>query len=204
MNKTIFFTTIVISLANIVLKAQDCTAKFKQELGDIKVVVLDLSGNATLEPLLVNRINILSILSTEGDVWGIKIPKNRPKFQIEYNQSGDTLYVKTPPVFTYKTMGFSSYAEHITNVIQISSAIPIIILNGDHLEIQSGFTSIEILDADEINFYAKNKSDIKLLSCKSKKNNLKVNGLKKSPSFEFQGVGKGSYLFNAKNINLTF
>ena len=204
MNKTTFCITLIFSFANIVSKAQDCTAKFKQELGDIKVVVLDLSGDATLEPLLGNRINILSILSTEGDVWGIKIPNNRPKFHTEYNQSGDTLYLKTPPVFTYKTMGFSSYAEHVTNVIQISSEIPIIILNGDHLEIQSGFIRIEILDADDINFYAKNKSDIKFLSCKSNKNILTVNGLKKSSSFEFQGVGKGFYLFNANNINLTF
>jgi hypothetical protein len=204
MTRTVFCIILLIFFANIVSKAQDSTAKFNQELDRVKVVVLDLSGNATLEPLLGNSINILSILSTKGDVWGIKIPDERPKFQIEYNHSGDTLYVKTPSVFTYNSIGFSTYAEHNINVIQISSAVPIIILNGDHLEIQSGFISVEILDADDISFYAKNKSDIKLLNCKSNKNNLKVNGLKKSSSFEFQGVGKGSYLFNAKNINLTF
>ena len=204
MNKKLFCVVLMISLVNFVSKAQDSTAKFNQELDNVKVVVLNLSGNATLEPLLGNRINILSILSTEGDVWGTKFPNERPKFQIEYNQSGDTLYVKTPPVFTYKSIGFSTYAEHNTNVIQISSDIPIIISNADHIEIQSGFLHVEILDADDINFYARNKSDIKLLNCKSDKNNLKVNGLKKSSSFEFQGVGAESYVFNAKNINLTF
>jgi len=112
--------------------------------------------------------------------------------------------MKTPPVFTYKSIGYSSYVEHNNNVIQISSAIPIIISTADQLEIQSGFLHVEILDADSIDFYAKNKSEIKLLNCKSSKNNLKVNGLKNSSSFEFQGVGAGSYFFNGKNINLTF
>lgn len=204
MTKNIFSTILLITVVTIVSKAQDATTKFNKDLGNIRVLVLNLNGNATIEPILGNRISVLSMLSTEGDIWGIKIPDKRPKFEIEYNQSGDTLYVKTPPVFTYNSIGFSTYSEQNNHVIQISSDIPIIISNADHIEIQSGFLHVEILDADEINFYARNKSDIKLLNCKSDKNNLKVNGLKKSSSFEFQGVGAESYVFNAKNINLTF
>ena len=204
MKKTIFSSILLLTLVNsIVSNAQDVTTKFNRELDNVKVVVLDLSGNTTLQPMVGNRINILSLLSTEGSVWGLKIPDKRPEFQIQYNQSGDTLYVKTPSVFTYKSIGISTYAEQNSNVIQISSEIPIIISNAGHIEIQSGFLKVEIRDADDIDFSASNKADIKLLNCKSDKN-LIVNGNKKATSFEFQGIGSESYLFNAKNIKLSF
>jgi hypothetical protein len=202
MNKIILSSILLIAFVTNVSQAQNATAKVYRELDNVKVIVLELSGSTTLEPLLGNKINILSILSTDGDVWGIKFPDERPKFLIDSTQSGDTLYVKTPPVFTYKSFGISTYIEKTNNVIQVSSAIPIIISTADQIEIHSGFLQVEILDADDIDFNA-NKSDIKLLNCKSK-NNLMVNGLKKSSSFEFQGVGEGSYLLNAKTINLTF
>jgi len=70
MSKIILSTILLITFITIVTNAQNVTAKVYRELDNVKVIVLELSGSTTLEPMQGNKINILSILNTEGDNLG--------------------------------------------------------------------------------------------------------------------------------------
>ncbi len=182
--------------------AQEKKDNFTESLKSVKVVVLKLYGNTTIETSRLNEIKVVSNLFIEGSIWGWQYPKERPLFKIEARQSNDTLFLRTPIIFKPSSIGVSTYVENIETSIQIPGDKQIIIQKADNLIIKDEFISIDICNTDELNYEFIKKLKVKMLLCKANEK-LIINGKQKGNNYEFQGTGNGNYILKANKITVT-
>lgn len=194
---------IALSLTSISSMSQGLISKHIESLESVNTVVIVANGNVTINPIIENELKISSYLQSNGDIWGFKFPEKRPEFESVTRKSNDTLYVTTPKQFYYSTIGISTYSENVESLIQIPIHSEIIVKQGDKIICDDGFQYLEIENASSINLYNTNKEHFKALFCTVSKE-LKVNGIDKGASYEFQGNGTNTYFLNANNIELTF
>jgi hypothetical protein len=194
---------IIAALSSISLMSigQKTTDTYQTDIDQVRVVVLHLDGQARITPVSGNQLWIESNLTTKGDVWGIKREKSRPAFEINGMLSSDTLYVSTPELFNYSSVGINTYSEKIESSIRIPGSVKVIIIHANKVEIEPGFTCLDIKNAKSVDMNDLTRDRIKSLCCVSKKD-LTVNGKLRGDSYEFEGLGRESYYLNANDINL--
>lgn len=181
---------------------QETVHKYQDDLDRVNVVVLNLDGHVRITPTSGSQMQVVSNLSTKGNVWGIKTEKSRPVFETLGTLSSDTLYVTTPMLFSYTSVGINTYSETIETSIKISESVEIIIPGANEIEIESGFASLDIRSAESVEIVDLDKDQIKTLCCTCN-TNLLVNGNTRGNSFEIQGIGIESYFLKAKRVALT-
>jgi len=198
-SRFIFFG-VIISIC-MMSSAQITEHTFQYDLKSVNVVVLNLDGNVKITPSDDHHIQVVSSLTTSGDVWGLKVQKKRPEFNTSSMLSSDTLYMKTPSLFSYTSVGINTYKEQVETAIQVSENVEIIVQHANDIIMTSGFSNIDIQFANSVILIDLDKSRISSLYCNSSEP-LVLNGLARSKSFEFQGIGNEAYSINAIQIEL--
>jgi hypothetical protein len=183
--------------------AQKTNDKIDIPLNSINTVVLsELSGVCSIFQSKTNELYARSELNTSGGKWGWSFPKERPLFKISSRESNDTLYVEMPYEFSFKTIGISTYSEHITSIIQIPEDKQIIIQKANKLIVEDEFSQLNIQNTEDLICNIIHKNSMNNILCNAGKR-LTINGLKSNNQYEFQGSGKGNSSLKAINISLT-
>ena len=191
----------VLSSISFTLIGQKTVDNYQTDIDQVSVVVLHLDGLARIRPVSGNQLRIETVLITKGNVWGFKSEKSRPEFEITVIQSSDTLYVSTPGLFSYRSVGINTYSEKIESTIRIPSSVKIIVDQAKEVEIDPGFAFLDIKKARSVDMNDLEKDRIRSLCCISNKW-LTVNGKLRGDSYEFEGLGGESYHLNANRIAL--
>jgi hypothetical protein len=193
----------VLSSICVLSMGQKTVNKYQADLDGVNVVVLDLDGHAKVTPIAGSQIHAVSTLTTKGKVWGLKSEKTRSNFETTGILSSDTLYVTTPKLFSYTSVGINTYSEKIETSIKIPMSAKIIISNANEIKIESGFASLNLRSAESVELVNLEKDQIHTLSCRSN-SDLIINDTPKGSSFEFQGLGMEYYYLKAKRMELNF
>jgi len=183
--------------------AQKTNDKIDVPLDSINTIVFsELSGGCSIFKSRSNELCAKSELYTGGGKMGWSFPKERPLFKISSRQSNDTLYVEMPTEFSFKTIGISTYSEHITSVIQIPEYKHIIVQKANKLIIEDEFSQLNIQNTEDLVCHTIHKNSMNSILCNAGKR-LTINGLKSNNQYEFQGSGKGNSILKANNLYLT-
>lgn len=200
--KTVKFPIIaVLCSISIMGLGQNTVHNYQTDIEQVSVVVLNLDGLVRITPVSGKQLRIESTLTTRGDVWGFKREKSRPAFETTGILSSDTLYVSTPGLFSYSSVGINTYSEKIESSISIPGSVKIIINHAHEVEVEPGFTSLDIRNARSVDVNDLAREKIKSLRCVSNKN-LTVNGELRGDSYDFEGVGRECYYLSANSIDL--
>lgn len=183
--------------------AQNSIDHFKKSIEDINVIVLRLDGYVKIVPLPTDQIISISTLNSQGEVWGISFPDQRPEFKTQSRQSKDTLYIRTPSRFSYSSIGINTYNEKIETILQISSSVQVIIEKSDKIEITAGWSYLNIIEAKSVELNNLNKSNIKSLLCHSEEKMID-DGQIKPNYYTFEGNGSEFYSIKSNYIKLIY
>lgn len=180
--------------------AQKTVTQISKSLTGIHVIVLNLSGNTSVQASATDEIKIKSYLQQKGDVWGWKSPNTRPAFQIMERISNDTIYITTPLIFSPNTIGISTYAENIENTIMIPGGKKIFVVHSDNLLVEDEMEHLNVKNTDDITVIIR-KAEVKLLKCNARAT-LQINSIEHSKSYELNGLGSHIYNLTANKIKL--
>lgn len=168
---------------------------------DVRFVVLISNGSTYFKSSTDHELHIRSKMQMKGKIRGISVPAERPKFEVEYHISSDTLYLKTPQRFVPKIIGISNYSESITTTIELPKNIYLTILKGDNLYFDDITNDLLIQSAEEITFNNLTKAEIAALKCTAVQS-LRLNDETKAKEFELHGNGNQILAINATRIQL--
>jgi len=180
--------------------AQQKQAEYSKSLAGVNVVVLSLSGNSTLVLSGSNVMKINSFLSPKGSVVGWQSPSKRPEFEIIGRQSGDTVFVTSPPKFSPNTIGISNYSENMDNIILLPDDKKIIISAADNLKVEGRCKWLDINQARAVSVSLE-EFFIKELSCIAQES-LRINDKTLAKSFVLKSGGSDTLYINASRINI--
>jgi hypothetical protein len=180
--------------------AQQNQAEYSKSLDDVNVVVLCLSGNSTLVLSGSSVMKINSFLTPKGSVIGWQSPSKRPEFEITDRQSGDTVFVTSPPKFSPNTIGISNYSENMDNIILLPDDKKIIISTADNLKVEGRCRWLDVNQAKSVSVSLE-EFFIKELSCIAQES-LRINEKTLAKSFVLKNNGSDSLYINASHINI--
>jgi hypothetical protein len=191
---------VIMSLAISAGNAQQKQAEYSKSLTDVNVVVLSLSGNSTLVLSGSSVLKINSFLSPKGSVIGWQSPSKRPEFEITGWQSGDTVFVTSPPKFSPNTIGISNYSEKTDNIILLPDDKKIIISAADNLKVEGRCKWLDVNQAGSVSVSLE-EFFIRELYCIAQEN-LIINDKTIAKSFVLKSSGSDTLHINASHINI--
>ena len=174
---------------------------FKIPVKTIKTVVLETSGLAILKNAKSEEIKVSSSLKSEGKIYGFQFPSERPDFQISKKISGDTLYIQTPKRYSPSTIGFSTYKEEISNILEIPFQVEVIVTTSENLQVLDYPIKLHVKKALTVEGSELQKKEISKLECIAKVG-LTINGQKKIQAYEVNQTGRLTISIHAEEIKL--
>ncbi len=199
--KKAILSIVVLILSFTVLNAQQKQAEYSKSLTDVRVIVLNLTGNSTLVFSGSNMMKFNSFLFPKGNVWGWHYPAERPEFEITGRQSGDTVFISSPSKFIPNTIGISNYSETMNNIIILPDDKKIIIRVADNLKVEGHCGWLDVNQAHTVSISLE-EYFIRELSCIAQKS-LKINDEALSKSFILKSSGTDTLHIKAADINIS-
>lgn len=166
----------------------------------IHVVVLDLTGNTSIQSTIKDEIKIKSFLQSKGKIWGWKWPAQRPDFKIKERVSKDTLYITSPLRYSPETVGISTYYENIDNTIFVPEGKKIYVIHSEQLQVEDGMQMLDVRNTGKLTVSI-SKSTVKQLKCHAPVK-LKINSLENTKTYELNGLGTQTYDLVADQITV--
>jgi hypothetical protein len=200
--KILFFLFMAVCTGITTLSAQQLKADYSVSATQFNVVVLQLSGNSTVQASGNEEVRVKSSLFASGKVWGWKFPADRPPLKIMQHVSGDTLYISTPEQFHPAVVGISTYSESIDNMISTPSDRNVIIHGSGNLNIEDNFSRVEQSGSGTVSLDV-SMTAVGGLKCKARQR-LVIDGKVKSGEYELNGKGSEHYQLNADVIKVNF
>jgi hypothetical protein len=198
--KQINLTLLTLFIGIVTGFAQKAKTEFSMSIPCIHVVVLDLTGNTSIQASPKDEIKINSFLQSKGDTWGWKWPDQRPDFKIKERISKDTLYITSPLRYSPKTIGITTYSENIDNIIFVPEGKKIYVIHSDQLMVEDGMGMLDVRNTGELTISIR-KSTVKQLKCNARMR-LNINTIENTKSYELNGLGTQTYNLEADQITI--
>jgi hypothetical protein len=198
--KQIILTFFAFAIGMVTVFAQKTKTQFSMSTRGIQVVVLDLTGNTSIEVSPKDEIKIKSFLQLKGGTWGWEWPDQRPEFKIKERVSKDTLYITSPPTYSPKIIGITTYSENIDNTIMMPEGKKIYVIHSDQLQVEDCMEMLDVKNTGDLTVTIL-KSTVKQLKCHARRI-LKINTVEASKSYELNGFGTQIYYLEADQITI--